>query len=156
MNSPKRICWSHQPIINANQPPPTPKLESKYDNQIQKQSMIKAIIPKLPMRAITLTKDYYLNLLGFEMHGEYEDYLIVGRDTTEIHFFQFQGLDPKENYGQVYIRTSEIDTLYKSFLARGVAIHPNGKLATKAWGQREFSLLDPDNNLLTFGQDMDE
>jgi hypothetical protein len=35
---------------------------------------------------------------------------------------------------------------------RGVAIHPNGQLALKPWGQREFSLLDPDNNLLTFGE----
>jgi hypothetical protein len=25
-------------------------------------------------------------------------------------------------------------------------------LETKPWGQREFSLLDPDNNLLTFGE----
>jgi hypothetical protein len=25
-------------------------------------------------------------------------------------------------------------------------------LATKPWGQREFSLLDPDHNLLTFGE----
>jgi len=25
-------------------------------------------------------------------------------------------------------------------------------LETKPWGQKEFSVLDPDNNLLTFGQ----
>jgi hypothetical protein len=31
-------------------------------------------------------------------------------------------------------------------------MHPNGYLETKPWGQKEFSLLDPDNNLLTFGQ----
>lgn len=31
-------------------------------------------------------------------------------------------------------------------------IHPNGPLQTKPWGQREFALLDPDNNLITFGQ----
>lgn len=31
-------------------------------------------------------------------------------------------------------------------------IHPNGHLALKPWKQKEFSLLDPDNNLLTFGQ----
>jgi hypothetical protein len=42
--------------------------------------------------------------------------------------------------------------LYQTFLDNKVAIHPNGNLATKPWGQREFSVLDPDNNLLTFGQ----
>lgn len=33
-----------------------------------------------------------------------------------------------------------------------VDIHPAGHLKAKPWGQKEFSLLDPDNNLLTFGQ----
>ena len=33
-----------------------------------------------------------------------------------------------------------------------VEIHPSGHLAAKPWGQKEFSLLDPDNNLLTFGE----
>jgi hypothetical protein len=32
--------------------------------------------------------------------------------------------------------------------------HPNGHLAIKPWGQKEFSILDPDNNLLTFGQNI--
>jgi hypothetical protein len=31
-------------------------------------------------------------------------------------------------------------------------IHPNGQLEIKPWGQKEFALLDPDHNLLTFGQ----
>jgi hypothetical protein len=77
---------------------------------------------------------------------------MIHKDGVEIHFFAFRDLDPRENYGQVYIRTNDINGLYQSFLDKGVAIHPNGHLETKPWGQREFSLLDPDNNLLTFGQ----
>lgn len=57
-----------------------------------------------------------------------------------------------QNYGQVYIRTNDIDKLYNSLLERNIAIHPNGHLTLKPWGQKEFSLLDPDNNLLTFGE----
>ena len=72
--------------------------------------------------------------------------------TIEIHFFEFKGLDPKENYGQVYIRTNAIDDLYQTLLERKISIHPNGSLEIKPWGQKEFSLLDPDSNLLTFGQ----
>ena len=53
----------------------------------------------------------------------------------------------------VYIRTDDIDRLYQSFQENSVAIHPNGQLETKPWGQREFSILDPDSNLLTFGAD---
>ena len=114
--------------------------------------MLSDINPKLPMRNKALTKDFYLNKLGFRELGDYGDYIMVGKDNIEIHFFEFRGLDPKENYGQVYIRTDDIDSLYQSFLDNKVSIHPNGHLETKPWGQKEFALLDPDNNLLTFGQ----
>lgn len=114
--------------------------------------MLTHIHPKLPMRDKALTKKYYLENLGFRELGDYHDYLMIGKDNIEIHFFEFKELDPKENYGQVYIRTNDIDGFYQSLLNRKVAIHPNGPLQTKPWGQKEFSLLDPDNNLLTFGQ----
>lgn len=114
--------------------------------------MLTNIHPKLPMRDKTATKDFYLNKLGFIELSDYGDYLLIKKDNIEIHFFEFKELDPKENYGQVYIRTNDIDNLYKSFLNSGISIHPNAPLQTKPWGQREFSLLDPDSNLLTFGQ----
>lgn len=116
--------------------------------------MLTDINPKLPMCNITSTKDFYLNKLGFTELGDYGDYLMIGKDNIEIHFFVFKELDPKENYGQVYIRTTDIEKLYKELLDSKVSIHPNGALETKPWGQKEFSLLDPDNNLLTFGQDI--
>lgn len=114
--------------------------------------MLTAINPKLPMRDKATTKNYYLNYLNFNEIGNYDDYLIVAKDQIEIHFFMFKELDPKENYGQVYIRTNAIDKLYNSLLATKTEIHPHGKLELKPWGQKEFALLDPDNNLLTFGQ----
>ncbi len=116
--------------------------------------MLKAINPKLPMRNKSATRAYYVDQLGFQEIGtsEFKDYLMVQKDSVEIHFFLFKALDPNENYGQVYIRTDTIDKLYDRLLKNSIGIHPNGKLEIKPWGQKEFSLLDPDNNLLTFGQ----
>ncbi len=116
--------------------------------------MLTEINPKLPMRDKGVTKDYYLNKLGFQVFGgnDYEGYLMIYKDNIQIHFFEFKDLDPKENYGQVYIRTNDIETLYQSLLDNNIPIHPNAPLQTKPWGQKEFSLLDPDNNMLTFGE----
>jgi len=116
--------------------------------------MLTEINPKLPMRNKTITKDFYVNQLGFQVWGNatFDGYLMVYQDAVQIHFFEFKDLDPKENYGQVYIRTDNIDTLYQGLLDRKIEIHPNGELEIKPWGQKEFSILDPDNNLLTFGQ----
>jgi hypothetical protein len=116
--------------------------------------MLTNINPKLPMRDKVLTKNFYVNQLNFKALGEYPEYLIVAKDNIEIHFFEFKDLDPKENYGQVYIRTDDIEVFYQSLLANKITIHPNGDLQLKPWGQKEFSLLDPDNNLLTFGQSL--
>ncbi|TJZ62877.1 VOC family protein [Sphingobacterium olei] len=116
--------------------------------------MLTDINPKLPMRNKANTKEFYLNKLGFHEFGnaDYEGYLMVQKDDIQIHFFEFKELDPQENYGQVYIRTGDIDTLYQFMLHNKLTIHPSGDLQIKPWGQKEFSMLDPDNNLLTFGQ----
>jgi catechol 2,3-dioxygenase-like lactoylglutathione lyase family enzyme len=114
--------------------------------------MLTEINPKLPMRDKNVTREFYINRLGFKEIGDYEGYLMVKKDNIEIHFFEFKELEPKENYGQVYIRTDNIDEYYQILLDNKTNIHPNGKLEAKAWGQKEFSILDPDTNLLTFGQ----
>jgi hypothetical protein len=93
-------------------------------------------------------------MLDFQETGssDFDGYLMLKKDNIQIHFFEFKELDPKENYGQVYIRTDNIDNFYQTLLDRKIRIHPNGRLEIKPWKQMEFSLLDPDNNLLTFGQ----
>ncbi|WP_199119107.1 VOC family protein [Pedobacter sp. ASV28] len=118
--------------------------------------MLTVIHPKLPMRNKSITKDFYIHRLGFQLLGEvdYDGYLMIQKDNIEIHFFEFKELDPNENYGQVYIRTDDIDQLYQNMLDHKLAIHPAGHLQSKSWGQREFSMLDPDHNLLTFGQNI--
>ncbi|MEN3324881.1 VOC family protein [Mariniflexile soesokkakense] len=118
--------------------------------------MLLDINPKLPMRDKNVTREFYSNQLGFNQFGsaDFDGYLMMEKEKIQIHFFDFKELDPKENYGQVYIRTDDIDGFYKSLLEKQTEIHPNGKLEIKPWGQKEFSILDPDSNLLTFGQNI--
>lgn len=114
------------------------------------------VCPKLPMRNKKETRNYYVNLLGFKETGsaDFSGYLMLVLDKIELHFFEHATLNPQENDGQVYIRTTDIDALYDTFLKRDVPIHPAGHLGNRPWGQREFALLDPDHNLLTFGQEI--
>lgn len=118
--------------------------------------MLTEINPKLPMIDKAQTRAFYVNLLGFEpFGGDFDGYLMLQKDAIQLHFFEHKTLNPSENYGQVYIRTNAIENLYALFIENGVVIHPNGKLTTKPWGQKEFSILDPTNNLLTFGQSIE-
>jgi hypothetical protein len=115
--------------------------------------MLTEINPKLPMRSKDATRDYYINKLEFQTFGgDFDGYLMLQKNNIQIHFFEFKELDPKENYGQVYIRTDDIDEWYKLAIEKKLRLPDAGHLQVKPWGQKEFSLIDPDNNLLTFGQ----
>lgn len=116
--------------------------------------MLTSIHPKLPMRNKAITRDFYLNKLEFQEFGssDFEGYLMAQKDAIQIHFFEFKEIDPKENYGQVYIRTDNIAKWYQMAISKKINIPDAGHLQIKPWGQKEFSLLDPDNNLLTFGE----
>ena len=51
--------------------------------------MLTDINPKLPMRDKTVTRDFYLNKLNFQEFGsaDYDGYLMVQKDSIQIHFF---------------------------------------------------------------------
>lgn len=114
--------------------------------------MLFQICPKLPMRSLVETKNFYVKKLGFNVLGDFGNYLLVKKDDIEIHFFEYVGLDTQTNYGQVYIRVKNIEAFYNELLENSIVIHPNSALKIQPWGQKEFSLLDPNNNLLTFGE----
>lgn len=87
------------------------------------------------MRDKQATRDFYVDRLDFQLVADYHDYLILERDNIQIHFFAFEALDPKENYGQVYIRTDDIAALFELVKRRGVK---SNNVETKPWGQTEF------------------
>ena len=146
------LWWGYQ--FFSTKQPNGQLIQQEAPSLAKDKAMLTSIHPKLPMRDKAATIDYYTRYLGFEVVSDYPDYLMVEREGIEIHFFAFAALDPKENYGQVYIRVKGIDAFYQELLERKTAIHPNGPLAIKPWGQKEFSLLDPDHNLLTFGESL--
>ncbi len=114
--------------------------------------MLTHVHPKLPMREREATLDFYCRQLGFSLLADYGNYLLLVRDQVEIHFFEHRTLNIYENYGQVYIRCNQLEQLYNELVAQAVPMPAGTKLEAKPWGQKEFSVLDPDHNLLTFGE----
>ena len=50
--------------------------------------MLREINPKLPNRDQAVTKEYYINKLGFQIYGDndFDGYLMVHKDNIQIHF----------------------------------------------------------------------
>ena len=85
------------------------------------------------------------------MGGDYPDYLMLFRDEIELHFFLDCELDVNRNDGMCYVRVSGIEELYDSLKKTPTGMYI-GKLESRPWGQKEFSIKDINENMLTFGE----
>ena len=113
-------------------------------------SQFNSIIPKLPAKDLEATRLFYTEKLNFKVINTYPDYLLLQRDNMEIHFFLHRQLDINRNDGMCYVRVTNIEELYKGLKDSNF---PNlGKLETRPWRQKEFSICDNQNNQITFGE----
>jgi hypothetical protein len=64
---------------------------------------------------------------------------------AEIHLFRMK-IDPAKSDWMCHLRVTGIDDLYNEY-CRQVVIHPNGRLQTKPWGQKEIRCAGFERNL---------
>jgi catechol 2,3-dioxygenase-like lactoylglutathione lyase family enzyme len=107
--------------------------------------------PILASLDIERTVTFYCSRLGFsEVYVDPGVWGIVSRDSVQIHFWPCTDVHIAENTScRIYV--TGIDALYAELVAHGI-VHPNAPLADKPWGAREFGVLDPDGNLVTFAE----
>ncbi|GAA4469981.1 VOC family protein [Nibrella saemangeumensis] len=110
-----------------------------------------SIAPKLPMLDPAATRNFYVDQLSFTLVNDYGDYLMLRKDNVELHLFLLPTLNPLDNYGMCYMRISGIDAFYQTCLTHNI-LAKQGQLEERPWGVREFSIVDVNGNLLTFGE----
>ena len=84
-------------------------------------------------------------------------YSLIERDGDLVHLSSHAG---DGVFGSlIYIRVNDLDSLYERFVDRGLSTQDSGesprvsiKPVEQTWGMKEFGVLDPDGNKLTFGQ----
>jgi catechol 2,3-dioxygenase-like lactoylglutathione lyase family enzyme len=119
-------------------------------------------VPILPSRDLEETLAFY-ERLGFELRGapiETYRYLIVGRGTIELHFWDAPNVDPLTTDASCYLRVRDADALHREWAAIGVTTDPatGSRLVAPVdaeYGMREFALVDPSGNLLRVGSPLD-
>jgi catechol 2,3-dioxygenase-like lactoylglutathione lyase family enzyme len=115
--------------------------------------MITAIIPRLPAKDLGETEKFYKEHLDFETVTKLNDYLVLSRNGMELHFYQNRVMNVQKNNTMLYVRVDHhIQELHDKAVTESLPFTALGKLEEKPWGEIEFSLLDPNHNLLTFGQ----
>jgi len=123
-------------------------------------------IPALPVRDIEAAAAFYRDKLGFHLRYFNESgYAVLCRDAVEIHLWAAtdeawrarDGSAPVVSGAESFlagtascrISVEGVDEWHQQIQPLNI-IHPNGPLRDTDFGTREFAVLDPDNNLITF------
>lgn len=121
-------------------------------------------IPALPVRNTAQSATFYRDKLGCAIWHEDSGFAIVGRDALELHLWQADDERWKVRDGapvqsgaesflagtaSCRVEVDDVDALHAELQPHGI-LHPNAALKDQPWGTREFGILDPDGNLITF------
>jgi catechol 2,3-dioxygenase-like lactoylglutathione lyase family enzyme len=121
------------------------------------QTSFVAAIPALAVSDVPRAVAFFADVLGFDSVHVQADYGIARRDAVEVHFWaatgpEGSGAEPRlAGTTSCRVQVDGIAALYEHCQARQV-IHPGGELHDLPWGTREFTILDPDRNAVTFFQ----
>ncbi|WP_094702561.1 bleomycin resistance protein [Brevibacillus laterosporus] len=121
------------------------------------------VIPALPVTDIVKSGDFYHDKLGYTLVYHEEGFAIVECNHIQIHLWVANDeswrtrnvLSPIVSGAESFlagttscrISVEDIDELYQRIQPLGI-LPSNGHLRDQPWGDRDFSVLDPDNNLI--------
>jgi catechol 2,3-dioxygenase-like lactoylglutathione lyase family enzyme len=111
-------------------------------------ALIQNTIPVLASLDLNETVTFYTERLGFATQMHIDNYVIVGRDGSEIHFWLCNERHVAENTS-CYVRVVDTQALFDEFKSRGLSIEPP---EVRPWGMKELYVIDPHGNLLKFGE----
>ncbi|KAF5019563.1 hypothetical protein F66182_8416 [Fusarium sp. NRRL 66182] len=118
------------------------------------------VIPTFESQSIQGTIDFYVNFLGFTLGGvkpedvrpaQYTFCSVAAGDKAAANIYFFNPNGDKVRPGSAYIAlgTRQLDQLYDSIKAQRSCVIEE-EIQDQSWGYRQFSIKDPDGNMLTF------
>lgn len=104
----------------------------------------RAAIPVLPSSDLDRTAAFYAPA-GFVEAERSEGYLLLHNDGVELHFAYHDTISP----GACFVHVADVTKMWKQL--RDLDIDGVGAIADQTYGLREFTLTDPDGNLIRIG-----
>jgi catechol 2,3-dioxygenase-like lactoylglutathione lyase family enzyme len=122
--------------------------------------------PALPSSDVARSIEFYRDVLGFDVPHSEDGFAVLRRDDAMINLWgatddswqtRSEWAKPVCSGAETFIagtascrvEITGVDEFYAHCKERGV-VHPNGDIADQWWGTREFAILDPDGNLVSF------
>jgi len=106
---------------------------------------LRKAIPSMPLADIAAGIAHYRDVLGFKINYAQENLGVMDRDAIRILL-----VPRKQGTASCYIYVRDADALHAELVASGANVL--GEPESHPWGLRDFVVLDPEGNELTFGQ----
>jgi len=111
---------------------------------------LEAVSPRVPVRDIEQALTFYRDRLGIDLGwkwGTPVTHANVCRDSISLDLISFSA--GKRGLAMAYIQVSGVDAYDSELSTRGVRL---AVLGDRAYGMRDFEVVDPDGNRLAFGE----
>lgn len=105
------------------------------------------------VRDIAASIAHYRDALGFAVTFEYGAptfYACLCRDEVQLHLNAVSNAKRIPGNGAIAVFVDNVDALHTELVARGAKVLKPPQ--DYAYGMRDFDVVDPDGNPLTFGQ----
>jgi uncharacterized glyoxalase superfamily protein PhnB len=112
------------------------------------QRQLLKIIPNLPLSDVAAGVAYYRDVLGFRVNYAQHDLGVMDRDDVTLALIA--RTDKHSGIGSCYAYVRDADALHAELVGKGANVQ--GAPVSRPWGLREFQVLDPERNQITFGQ----
>lgn len=106
-------------------------------------------LPHLPCSDIAASVTHYCSALGFSINYQQHDLGVMDRDQITLLLIEPSANRPAGS-GSCSFYIEDADRLHAELSAKGARVQ--GPPVSQVWGLREFTVLDPDGNRLTFCQ----
>jgi predicted enzyme related to lactoylglutathione lyase len=110
--------------------------------------MFDQIMPELPLTDVAGGVAYYQDVLGFSINYQQHNIAVMDRDLVRI--LLIARTERHSGIGSCYVYVRDADALHSELVTKGANVQ--SEPVSRPWGLREFRVLDPEGNQLTFGQ----
>ena len=112
------------------------------------QRMLRKVMPELPFANVAAAVVHYRDVLGFEVNYSQHDIGVMDRDGMRVLLIARTA--KHTGIGSCSFYVEDADALHAELTARGANVQ--GPPVSQPWGLREFKVLDPEGNRLSFAQ----
>jgi uncharacterized glyoxalase superfamily protein PhnB len=114
----------------------------------QAKRTLRKVMPELPFTNVAAGVAHYRDVLGFAVNYAQHDLGVMDRDGIRVLLIARTA--EHTGIGSCCFYVADADALHAELTARGA--HVQGPPVSQPWGLREFKVLDPEGNRLSFAQ----